>query len=133
VQESTDEPARSRFIDIQDPGAEMLVTTENEEPVFRERRPERWGSPKLSAGDVDASWERGDVGEEAPGGSVSTPDQDMVDEIGEALGVTYQETEELHLGEKEEERDRNRWELNPASAEDYQERAERASRDQFET
>jgi hypothetical protein len=45
-------------------------------------------SPGLSGGDVDADWERADsVGEEAVGGSVATPDQDVVDELGEALGV----------------------------------------------
>jgi hypothetical protein len=45
-------------------------------------------SPRLTAGDVDADWQRAaSVGEEAPGGSVATPDQDIVDEIGEALGV----------------------------------------------
>jgi hypothetical protein len=45
-------------------------------------------SPELSGGDVDADWERADsVGEEAVGGSVATPDQDVVDELGEALGV----------------------------------------------
>jgi hypothetical protein len=45
-------------------------------------------SPRLSGGDVDADWERaGSAGEEAVGGSVATPDQDVVDELGDALGV----------------------------------------------
>jgi hypothetical protein len=45
-------------------------------------------SPRLSGGDVDADWERaGSTGEEAVGGSVATPDQDVVDELGDALGV----------------------------------------------
>jgi len=44
--------------------------------------------PALSGGDVDADWQRAaDCGEEAVGGSVATPDQDVVDEIGHALGV----------------------------------------------
>jgi hypothetical protein len=44
--------------------------------------------PELTGGDVDADWERAaSVGEEAVGGSVATPDQDVVDELGEALGV----------------------------------------------
>ncbi len=62
-------------------------------------------------------------GEEAAGGSNPTPDLDAVDEIGEAIGITYADDEELRLGRKEEERDEHRWELNPASAEDYAQRA----------
>ena len=42
--------------------------------------------PAASAGDLDADWQRAQSsGEEAAGGSVSTPDQDRVDEIGHAL------------------------------------------------
>ena len=47
---------------------------------------------------------------------------DVVDELGEAIGVTYQDDESLRAGEKETERDEHRWELDPASAEDYVER-----------
>jgi Family of unknown function (DUF6335) len=44
--------------------------------------------PALSGGDVDADWQRAAAsGEEAVGGSAPTPDQDVVDEIGHALGV----------------------------------------------
>jgi hypothetical protein len=77
-------------------------------------------SPALTAGDVDADWEDAyAVGDEAPGGDNPTPDQDVVDEIGAALGVTYQDDEELKAADKIIERDRHRWELDPASAEDY--------------
>jgi hypothetical protein len=79
----------------------------------------------LSGGDVDAAWDRSDEGEETVGGSHATPDQDVVDELGRAVGVTYNENEPLRLGEKEEERDRRRWELDPASSEDYQEHPSR--------
>lgn len=54
---------------------------------------------------------------------VVTPGQSMVDEIGSALGITYRPDEELRLGEKEQQRDLHRWELDPASAEDYAERS----------
>ncbi len=78
--------------------------------------------PGLSAGDVDAAWDQADQsGEEATGGSVPTPDQDIVDEVGEALGMVYQDGEELHTDEKWEERDRRRWELDPKSKEDSEE------------
>jgi hypothetical protein len=36
-----------------------------------------------------------DVGEEAVGGSVATPDQDRVDDIGNALGVPRAPDEEV--------------------------------------
>lgn len=76
-------------------------------------------SPVLSGSDIDANWERADqVGEEAAGGTVATPDQDIVEELGEALGVTYDDTEPLRTEDKLEARDQNRWELNPASADD---------------
>ncbi len=77
-------------------------------------------SADLSGGDVDARWDQAEsAGEETVGGSAPTPDQDVVDEIGKAAGVTYQEGEPLRVGRKEEERDEHRWELDPASAEDY--------------
>jgi hypothetical protein len=80
-------------------------------------------SPILSGGDIDARWEDADSsGEESVAGSASTPGQDNVQEIGEALGITYQDNEELRVGEKEEDRDKKRWELDPASSDDYQER-----------
>lgn len=47
---------------------------------------------------------------------------DVVDELGEAIGLTYQDDETLRAGAKEAERDEHRWELDPASAEDYAER-----------
>ncbi len=45
-------------------------------------------APMLSGGDVDADWQRAwSAGDEAVAGSAPTPDQDVVDEIGRALGV----------------------------------------------
>ena len=80
-------------------------------------------SPALTGGDVDASWEDAyAVGDEAPGGDNPTPDQDRVDDIGRALGVEYQDNEELKGADKIIERDRHRWEFDPASAEDYKDR-----------
>lgn len=77
-------------------------------------------SPAITAGDLDADWEQAySSGDEAPGGDNPTPDQDVVDEIGHALGIEYEPNEELKGAAKLEERDRHRWELDPASAEDY--------------
>ena len=82
-------------------------------------------SPALTGGDVDADWEQAySSGEEAPGGDNPTPDQDIVDEIGRALGLEYDDDEELKGAGKLEERDKHRWELDPASAEDFEDREE---------
>ena len=80
-------------------------------------------SPEITAGDVDADWQEAyAVGDEAPGGDNPTPDQDRVDDIGKALGVQYEDNEELKGSDKIAARDRRRWELDPASSEDYTDR-----------
>jgi hypothetical protein len=74
-------------------------------------------SPTLSGGDLDADWKSADAaGEETVGGTAPTPDQDIVDELGEAVGLTYEDDEPLQGAEKLEKRDRERWELDPESA-----------------
>jgi hypothetical protein len=84
---------------------------------------ERQGMTDVSGGDVDVDLEDAYfTGEEAPGGDNPTPDQDVVDDIGKALGVEYDDNEPLKGSEKVIERDKHRWELDPASAEDYKER-----------
>lgn len=89
--------------------------------VERERR--RNFSPELAGGDADVDLENAYFsGEEAPGGDNPTPDQDVVDDIGRAVGVEYQDNEELD-SEKVNKRDKHRWELDPASAEDYKDRS----------
>jgi hypothetical protein len=80
-------------------------------------------SPEITAGDVDADWESAyAAGDEAPGGDNPTPDQDRVDDIGKALGVQYEDNEELKASDKIAARDRKRWELDPASSDDYKDR-----------
>jgi hypothetical protein len=80
-------------------------------------------SPGITAGDVDADFGNAYFsGDEAPGGDNPTPDQDVVDDIGRALGLEYNDNEELKSGDKVIERDKHRWELDPASSEDYRDR-----------
>jgi len=80
-------------------------------------------SPALTGGDVDADWESAySTGDEAPGGDNPTPDQNNVDDIGLALGVEYDDNEELEGADKIEERDKHRWEDDPASSEDFDDR-----------
>lgn len=79
--------------------------------------------PTLSGGDIDARWEDAESGgDETVGGSTATPGRNDLDAIGKAIGVTYADGEELKPGEKGERRDRHRWELDPASSEDYADR-----------
>jgi len=80
------------------------------------------GGAAITAGDVDADWESAEtVGDEAPGGDNPTPDQDVVDDIGRALGVEYEDDEELQGGAEITDRDRHRWELDPSSKDDFDE------------
>jgi len=77
-------------------------------------------NPTLSGGDIDARWEDAEsAGDESVGGSTAIPGQNDVDEMGKAMGVTYTDGEELRVGEKQRSRDEQRWELDPASSEDY--------------
>ena len=84
-------------------------------------------SPRLTGGDVDADWHGADAsGEEAVGGSTATPDQDVVDELGEALGVAQAPDAEVVSSEEIlRARDRHRWHLErDATLHDEEESAE---------
>lgn len=86
---------------------------------LQERRAQHHAkSPTLSGGDIDAAWEDANVGEETAGGMAPTPDQDDVEEIGEAYGIKYADDGPLRTGEKLASRDEERWELDPKSAEE---------------
>jgi len=104
--------------------AQRLASSGGEQ-LKRELREHHSRTPELSGGDIDADWAGADVGDETVGGSAPTPDQDVVDELGEAVGLTYEDNEPLHSTEKVEERDRKRWELDPASSDDYNDRVNR--------
>jgi hypothetical protein len=80
-------------------------------------------SPVLTGGDVDANYEQANaVGDESVGGTVATPDQDIVDEIGAAVGLEMNDRAFLRTNEVLEQRDDQRWELDPMSSEDYGDR-----------
>jgi hypothetical protein len=86
-------------------------------------RDHRTMTPAITGGDIDASVENAYFsGDEAPGGDNPTPDQDIVDEIGRGIGLQYQDNEELRPEDKVAERDKHRWELDPASSDDYKDR-----------
>lgn len=73
-------------------------------------------SPADSGGDPDASWEDvNDSGEESVAGDNPTPDQSLVEENARAVGVSYEDNEELEFIDKIDRRDRDRFELDPRS------------------
>ena len=45
-----------------------------------------------------------------------------VDQVGEAMGLVYQDEEPLNTSEKIADRDDNRWSMDPASAEEFEEK-----------
>ena len=87
-------------------------------------------SPRLTGGDIDADWQAAySSGEESVGGSVATPDQDIVDEIGRALGVEQEADAPVRTSDEIlRERDRLRWHLerNAADAEEGRSRRRRS-------
>jgi len=104
------------------PDSEAMIKDDLAEIGHRlaEREFEKYHSvgPELTAGDVDARWQEAeDSGAETPGGHVTTPDQDNVDEIGRAVGMEFQDNQELCAPEEVlSRRDRRRWEMDKRSA-----------------
>lgn len=84
-----------------------------ESELLREISEQSGVSPIDSGGDVDADWQRAQSsGEEAVGGSVATPDQDVVDEIARPLGVERSpDAEVISSEEMLSSRDRRRWRI----------------------
>jgi hypothetical protein len=80
-------------------------------------------TPELTGGDIDANYEQANaVGDESVGGTVSTPDMDIVDDLGKAVGLEMSDFNYMHTNEILEGRDDRRWELDPTSSEDYDNR-----------
>ncbi len=76
-------------------------------------------SPSDSGGDLDATWEDvNEDGSESVAGDNPTPDQSMVEENARAVGVSFEDNEELEFIDKIERRDRDRFELDERSKTD---------------
>lgn len=77
-------------------------------------------SAKVTGGDLDDDGYQAEVvGEEAVGGQNPTPDQSVTEELLQAMGIDSVDGELVRSVEKLERRDRQRWELDPESSEDY--------------
>jgi Family of unknown function (DUF6335) len=73
-------------------------------------------SPRDAGGDLDAAWEDvNESGSETVAGDNPTPDQSLVEENASAMGVSYEDNEELEFLDKIEKRDRDRFELDENS------------------
>ena len=106
--------------DIEPPAQDIAAGTRQ---LLERFRSNPGASPVLAGGDVDARWEDAEsTGDEAVAGTNSTPGDNDLDAQGRALGITYADDEELRPGFKEAARDEHRWELDPASSEDFAER-----------
>jgi hypothetical protein len=73
-------------------------------------------SPEAAGGDLDAEWEDvNGAGSETFAGDSPTPDQSLVEENAKAIGVSFEDNEELEFLNKIEKRDRDRYELEEQS------------------
>ncbi|MBK1989678.1 hypothetical protein A0J48_019425 [Sphaerospermopsis aphanizomenoides BCCUSP55] len=90
---------------------------------YTESSPEFPAEFTITDNGLDAYWQE-TVGDEAVGGTVATPEKNVIEELGIAVGLEMNDYNFLHTNEILEHRDDARWELDPKSSEDYQERRE---------
>jgi hypothetical protein len=107
---------------VPDPEIEQFMEEEiarapkDPEQLAHRLRDNTAASPADSGGDPDATWEDvNDSGEESVAGDNPTPDQSLVEENARAVGVSYEDNEELEFIDKIDKRDRDRFELDPRS------------------
>ncbi len=124
-EELTDEQARQSAEDLPQEMTESYGTGVHDqseagvgEHTLRDRsRNSSETDSMLTSLDVDA------VGDEAVGGTAPTPDMDIVDELGAAVGLEMDDGAFLRTNEILEARDDRRWELDPEVSEDYSDRS----------
>ena len=102
---------------IPDPEIEEFVEEEiahapKDPDLLAQRLRNSAASPLDSGGDLDAAWEEvNDSGSETIAGDNPTPDQSLVEENARAIGISFEDNEELDFLDKIERRDLNRFEL----------------------
>jgi hypothetical protein len=95
---------------------EILRAPRDPELLAHRLRDNTAASPRDSGGDLDANWEDvNESGSESVAGDNPTPDQSNVEENAMAVGVSFEDNEELDFEEKIEKRDRDRFELDESS------------------
>ncbi len=126
---------------IDDPDLARVFKEEQSGHGEQSGRAHAWHELRLRAGehldlalaDLDANLEDAVfVGEDVIAGAAVQPDANDVREIGRTVGVNYEDSEPLDMREKVGHRDDARWELNPASADDWAQRKHREEREERE-
>lgn len=106
---------------VPDPEIEELMEDEiahapRDSELLAHRLRNTAASPQDAGGDLDANWEDvNGTGSESVGGDNPTPDQSIVEENAKAMGITFEDNEELDFLDKIERRDRDRYELEEQS------------------
>ncbi|HUE84180.1 MAG TPA: DUF6335 family protein [Pyrinomonadaceae bacterium] len=107
---------------IPDPDIEEFMEEEisrapkDPEHLAQRLRNNTHASPSDAGGDIDADWEDvNDSGSETVAGDNPTPDQSIVEDNAHAVGVSFEDNEELEFIDKIERRDRDRFELDSRS------------------
>ncbi len=95
---------------------EILRAPKDPELLAQRLRNNTAASPRDAGGDLDAAWEDvNESGSETVAGDNPTPDQSMVEENAQAMGVSFEDNEELEFLDKIEKRDRERFEMDERS------------------
>ena len=95
---------------------EIARAPKDSEQLAQRLRNNTAASPSDAGGDLDANWEDvNESGSETVGGDNPTPDQSLVEENANAMGVNFEDNEELEFIDKIERRDRERFELDEGS------------------
>ena len=98
---------------------EIARAPKDPEQLAQRLRNNTAASPADAGGDPDASWEDvNDSGTESVSGDNPTPDQSDVEENAHAIGINFEDNEELDVIDKIDRRDRQRFELDPRSKTD---------------
>lgn len=95
---------------------EILRAPQDPELLEQRLRNNTAASPRDAGGDIDAAWEDvNDSGSETVGGDNPTPDQSDVEENAHAMGINFEDNQQLDFDEQINRRDSKRFELDERS------------------
>ena len=95
---------------------EILRAPKDPDLLLQRLRNNTAASPRDAGGDIDATWEDvNDSGSESVGGDNPTPDQSDVEENAHAIGINFEDNQQLDFDDQIEKRDSDRFELDERS------------------
>jgi hypothetical protein len=95
---------------------EILRAPQDPELLEQRLRNNTAASPSDAGGDIDANWEDvNESGSETVGGDNPTPDQSDVEENAHAMGINFEDNQQLDFDEQINRRDSKRFELDERS------------------